>query len=268
VDKIENWTIAVEVLEGNATTPKTYTKTLNVSKKLKPGEIHKIKLPKFSSTEAWNPTMSKWITELRDYKNIYLTELSLPGAWYALGKEYQEDGHTAESLWNAGVRAFAVECRSKSPFKLLSDSNPNSVAISGTGHGHDVNGSYYDGTEIRTVIKSLADEAAATLKYDDEGNIVDGEFAVLVLSYADGGDGGHRSKDYAYFINGIKNEINNSGVLVPKATIVNDIINLGIFILTDVDDIPSTKISAPFISKTNPKIINIINLIMLSTSLL
>jgi hypothetical protein len=45
------------------------------------------------------------------------------------------------------------------------------------------------------------------------------------------------------------NEINNSGVLVPKATIDKEIINLGIFRLLDVEAIPSTNRSAPFIKR-------------------
>lgn len=212
VNSLENWTIKVDYLDGEN---KAYfkTKTLNINKQLKPGEIHQIKLPVFKSTTAWIPNMAKWITQLEDYKNIYLTELSIPGAWYGLGKDdgtYQASGHTAASLWNAGVRAFAVECRTSSEFKVFKDANPEAVVISGTGSPHDINSSYYGGTKLRTVIKSLADAAAATLVYNDNKEIIGGEFAVLVLSYADGGKGGHRAKDYAYFINGIKSEISNS----------------------------------------------------------
>lgn len=215
VTSLSDWNVAVEVLEGTDTQTKTYTKTLNISKPLIPGDIHKIKLPTFTSKTAWVPDMTKWITQLEDYQNIYLTELSLPGAWYGLGKDdgtYQAEGHTATSLWNAGVRAFAVECRTSSEFKLLSNANPEAVVVSGTGSPHDINQSYYGGTKLRTVIKSLADKAAASLVYDENKNVIGGEFAVLVLSYADGGNGGHRPADYAYFINGIKSEMTNSGV--------------------------------------------------------
>ena len=44
-------------------------------------------------------------------------------------------------------------------------------------------------------------------------------------------------------------EINSSGVLVPKATILKEIINLGIFKLVLVEAIPSTNKSAPLINK-------------------
>lgn len=214
VTSLQDWTIKVDYLDGEN---KEYsqTKTLNIAKPLIPGDIHQVKLPVFKSETAWIPDMTKWITQLEDYQNIYLTELSLPGAWYGLGKDdgtYQAEGHTATSLWNAGVRAFAVECRTSSEFKLISNANPEAVVISGTGSPHDVNQSYYGGTKLRTVIKSLADKASASLVYDENKNVIGGEFAVLVLSYADGGNGGHRTADYAYFINGIKSEMTSSGV--------------------------------------------------------
>ena len=50
-------------------------------------------------------------------------------------------------------------------------------------------------------------------------------------------------------------EINSSGVLVPKATILREIINLGILILADVEAIPSTNKSAPLINRKKPIIV-------------
>jgi hypothetical protein len=78
---------------------------------------------------------------------------------------------------------------------------PSSIVISGTqdnaflGIGDYTTG----GTKIREVIKSIADEVAET-----------DEFAVLVLSYADGGSDGQRAKDHNFFINGVKAEIEAS----------------------------------------------------------
>lgn len=217
VKTLDGWKVTMEVLEGTDEKIKSYTKIFTGSKgatALAPGKVHKLKLPKFSEIQAWNPPTNAWIPTLEDYKNIYLTELSLPGAWYSLGKDdggYQAIGSTATSLWNAGIRAFGVECRSATSGRY--DTTPSAVVISGTGSNYSgLLGykHYYDGTKIRTVIKSIADAAAASLKTDSNGN-VDGEYGVLILSYADGGSGGHRTEDYAYFINGIKTEIANSG---------------------------------------------------------
>lgn len=49
---------------------------------------------------------------------------------------------------------------------------------------------------------------------------------------------------------------------------VREMMILGIFKFMDVDDIPSTKRSAPFIKRKNPIITEIIYLIILSTFLL
>lgn len=222
VESLNNWKIAVEVLEGIDATTKTYTKTFSVSGSstaLVPGKIHKIKLPRFSSVEKWEVNPGKWIPTLEDYKNIYLTELSLPGAWYSLGKNdggYQATGSTATSLWNAGIRAFGVECRSATP--RLSNSTLDRVVVSGTGSNAKEGvlwgdyTYYYGGDRLSDIIGSIATAAANSVKKDDEtGEVTDGEFAVLVLSYADGGGAGHRAQDYAYFINGIKTEIAQSG---------------------------------------------------------
>lgn len=245
MEELSGWTVSFEVLEGTDTETKTYTKTLNINKQLLPGQIHKIKLPSIYSTTAWTPILSKWITTLYDYKNIYLTELSLPGAWYAgapTDEDYQATSDVS-TLWNAGVRAFATECRSSSTLTWngLSPSYvPSSIVISGT-QDNGVLGNYTTGgTKIRTVIKSIADAVATTVKTDENGN-QDGEFAVLVLSYADGGNDGHRDQDHAYFINGVKTEIANSGATniysdaITSKTTVKDVLGK-LIIKVNVDD--------------------------------
>lgn len=245
--KINGWTFTVEYIDGNSTVATTKTKTLNVDKELKPGMIHKLKMPIFPTQEAaWDPEMGEWITTLYDYKNIYITELSLPGAWYAgapTGDGYQATNSFA-TLWSEGVRAFAVECRSAIPSISFSDTSPNRVVISGTGSNSTglIGGKYYyGGTRISTVIKSIADQVASAVTKDASGTIIDGEFAVLVLSYADGGEGGHRDQDHAYFINGIKSEIDEAGVSniytgpVTANTTVYDVLGK-LIIKVNVDD--------------------------------
>lgn len=251
--KLHDWTVSVAVLEGTATATKTYTMKLNVDNpetekveqlELAAGKVHKVKLPKFSSKTAWDPDMSEWISTLYDYKNIYMTELSLPGAWYAgapmnnqkPSENYQSTDNIA-TLWNAGVRAFAVECRtsSSSPtLGLFGGGTPEDVVISGTGSNSSSQQQggyfYYNGTQIRSLIKSLATQVASSK-----------EFGVLVLSYADGGKGGRRDVDYSFFINGIKTEIANAGVSniytgpVTDSTTVEDVIGK-LVIKVNVDD--------------------------------
>ena len=244
--KINDWTLKVEYIDGNATEATTKTKALNINQELKPGMIHKIKMPIFPTQKAaWDPNLGEWISTLYDYQNIYITELSLPGAWYAGGKIYTTDWfgndesyqnyqetNDFETLWSDGVRAFAVECRTSS---TRSGSlwggytyTPSSVVVSGTqsNSGEACTG----GTQIRTIIKAIADQVASS-----------NEFGVLVLSYADGGTSGHRDEDHAYFINGVKTEIANSGATniytekVDANTTVADVVGK-LIIKINVDD--------------------------------
>lgn len=102
----ENWTF------------KIYTDGGNFVKKLKPakaesaslvaGQIHKldIKGTTIKENPQFDPT--KWITQIP--RNVYLSELSVPGAWYCTNGEYQLTT-TLEDQYNIGVRAFNIDCR-------------------------------------------------------------------------------------------------------------------------------------------------------------
>ncbi len=229
VSNLKDWKVEVNTSAG------TFSKTLSdQTGELKPGLVHKIKLPKLNyASQEWTYNTANWITSLPDYTNIYLSEISLPGAWYAGSTEGVSDGtgyqatSSITDLWGAGVRAFAVECRSYTPrsgilgLGNLTNSSPTRIALSGT--GTDKNGAYTSpelgsSTYISSIISSVA------------GSIKEDEYGVLVLSYADGGSGGHRALDYQYFINGIANEITQSRATniysgsIDKNTTVNDVL--------------------------------------------
>lgn len=217
VSSLEGWTVAVNTSAG------TFFKTLTgqpaaEAGELKPGMVHKLKLPQLSyASEEWVYSKDSWISSLPDYKNIYLSEVSLPGAWYAGSstKENYQATNDITTLWNAGVRAFSVECRTSSVFRL--SWVPNRVVISGSG-SNTLTNAYRDGTEISKIIASIASA------------INPNEYGVLVLSYADGGSGGHRDEDHAFFISGIANEITQSGATniyageITANTTINDVL--------------------------------------------
>ena len=238
----------VEVNTSAGTFSKTLTETDKDGKKtdLIAGQVHKIKLPPLKyATQEWVYSTSDWTTSLPDYTNIYLSELSLPGAWYAGATEGVSDGtgyqatSSITDLWNAGVRAFAVECRSYTARTgwlgggNLTNSEPSRIALSGT--GTDKNGAYTSPTlGSCTYLSSIISSVAGVIKSN--------EYGVLVLSYADGGDGGHRTLDYQYFINGIAKEITQSGATniysgekLDKNTTVKDVLGK-LIIKVNVDD--------------------------------
>ena len=216
VKSILGWTIAVNTSAG------TFTKTIKDSDltgkntALAPGQVHKIILPTLNyASQEWVYSLDSWIPTLPDYTNIYLSELSLPGAWYAGSDEAYQATSNITTLWNAGVRAFAVECRTSSGHW---SGTPEYICISGTGSNTSLADWYYDGTNITTVLAGIK---TALASHTDE-------YAVLVLSYADGGNDGHRAEDHAYFLQGVANALSGYSDIVysgpiTKNTTINDV---------------------------------------------
>ena len=212
VANLKDWTVAVNTSVG------TFSKALtNKTGELKPGLVHKVKLPELDyATGEWVYDTQNWITSLPDYKNIYLSELSLPGAWYVTDKDYQGNNQTIENLWSSGIRAFGLECRSSTNGLFQYDL----THVVGSNSGNNAATHYYDGTPVATYIKNI----------ETELNKHQNEYAVLVLCYADGGRSGVSEKDYKYFIQGVTKEIQDANVSViyeneitPNTTI-NDVL--------------------------------------------
>lgn len=68
------------------------------------GQIYPVKLNYFQMA-GQTFDLKKWIGQLDP--DIYISELSIPGAWHAANTNYQ-GAHTMKELYNAGVRAFEV----------------------------------------------------------------------------------------------------------------------------------------------------------------
>ena len=206
VESILGWKIAVNTSAGTFTKTIKDTDLTGKNTALAPGKVHKIKLPplKYASQE-WVYSLDSWIPTLPDYTNIYLSELSLPGAWYAGSKESYQATSSITDLWNNGVRAFAVETRTTATTGVGTAAiAPNGIALSGsqdnsldtyeagtnslgTGSSSKAKVSF-NGTSIATIITNIANQ----VKSD--------EYGVLVLSYADGGNSGHRPVDYGAWL--------------------------------------------------------------------
>lgn len=235
---LAGWKIEVNTSAG--TFSKTLTETDKEGKKtdLIAGQVHKIKLPTLSySSQEWKYYLNNWITSLPDYTNIYLSEISLPGAWYAGSTESYQKTNDIATLWENGVRAFAVETKTVTGGRydaipsgvVLSGSGSNSASYltydSGTNSLNSTSGSkgrvYYNGTNISTIIQSVAQQVRSD------------EFGVLVLSYADGGASGRRYVDYGAWLQLLYDAYNGLGATVKEKiyqgqvtanTTVNDVL--------------------------------------------
>lgn len=255
VTSLDGWIVKANVRTGADNTKTTYKKTIatatDKSTALIPGLVHKVKLPILPTGDAWEYKPGEWMPQLPNYRNIYLTELSIPGAWYAgapiedddddgIGDSYQATADI-EALWNAGIRAFAVETRTATSSGL--SAIPEGVKISGTANNSTITQQtginsllykdgidlepYYDetkkvnygGTNLSEIIDKVAEQ------------VTDKEFAILIISYADGGSGGHRNVDYGAWLNLISTEINNASYKskiytgsINKNTTVNSVL--------------------------------------------
>ena len=85
------------------------------------GQMHKVTIPQKTIEHTVTIPMDSWMRYIP--RNVYLSELSVPGAWYCMDSKYQgsiginsdtdndgiDDGLMA--LYKSGVRAFNIDCR-------------------------------------------------------------------------------------------------------------------------------------------------------------
>lgn len=103
----KDWKIQV------VTTNKTFTKSLafgtEAKTNLAPGMVHELPgLPKLDEgTAEWSVT--DWMKNIP--RNVYLSEVSIPGSWNSLNKDFQGTNPSISTQYNKGVRAFHLDTR-------------------------------------------------------------------------------------------------------------------------------------------------------------
>ena len=163
----DSWKLEVTTAEGAV-----YTTSLKGTGngKLEPGMIHRF-LGQLPSLPA-RPTPldpSNWMVNIP--RNVYLSEISIPGSWNSLNKDFQyaADGSStlgfsdAEQIaaikaqYKVGVRAFHIDTR----WKAQSKKGPVtglSVANGGTGRTYDMSGGKVmkdDNVTFKTVLNTI-----------------------------------------------------------------------------------------------------------------
>lgn len=99
---IDGWKITISTDQGS------FTKTLTTSSELVAGEVHKIVLPTLApDTKEWD--VSEWMTYIP--RNVYLSEVSIPGSWNSLNADFQGTGTDLQTQYDNGVRAFHLDTR-------------------------------------------------------------------------------------------------------------------------------------------------------------
>lgn len=164
-DSVKEW--KVQVVANNH----VYTKTLNIDKPLAAGMIHKITLPELKpETTDWD--VSSWMKNIP--RNVYLSEISIPGTWNSLNQDCQSTTTISEQ-YNLGVRAFHLDTRwraENSPAlgNSFSFTSPTittlSVATGGSGNTYK----YDSGNLVKPSFNSFAEylqEITDNVKDDD-----------------------------------------------------------------------------------------------------
>ncbi|MEE1022673.1 MAG: hypothetical protein U0L83_06050 [Muribaculaceae bacterium] len=163
-----------------------------VNAQLLPGKVHQLpEFPPFNVDANWTFSTNSWLSTIPD--NVYVSELSLPGAWYAwdgshTGKSsifaswdknegYQISTATIAALFEAGIRAFQVETRVGFTGGAQRNLNSSTVVINGTGKNATLVDYYEEATALNDMITALQTQLE---KYKSE-------FSVLAISYSDGG---------------------------------------------------------------------------------
>ena len=100
---------------------------------LVPGMIHRLpEFPSFSSP-VWD--VSNWMKNIP--RNVYLSEISIPGSWNSLNPDFQGANPNIEEQYNAGVRAFHLDTRWRATDDWLGWAGNSPITNLGIANGGD-----------------------------------------------------------------------------------------------------------------------------------
>lgn len=241
----ETWTIS---LAGSATSTN--------GNQLQPGKIHRIKkLKELNINSKWDA--SKWMEYIP--RNVYLSEISIPGSWNTLNVDHQKvsDSENAsllaeiESEYTAGIRAFHLDARWGADRSWRGTYTKTGLSLACGGGGLIGNTYTINGKKVmkNSVIKfSTALDAIA-------GYVKPKEYMIVFCTFAQGsydgfGDGESWMEAVSSACENITNKDNIfDGSLITKETVIDDVLGKVIVIVncasevTDIshDALPSSS---------------------------
>lgn len=159
----EKWKLEVTTAQGIYTIP---LKGTTRDGKLMPGMIHRFKgkLPSLPARDDWDP--SNWMAKIP--RNVYLSEISIPGSWNSLNKEFQYAADGSSKLdvnsvekqkaaiiaqYNAGVRAFHIDTRWKAAYTVIPAYTVTGLSVANGGSGRTYTMGGTGGTKRGKVMK-------------------------------------------------------------------------------------------------------------------
>lgn len=174
-----NWKMTIHLASGA-----TFTKTLKLTGKgensntLVARKVNKVpQLPEmYNSTSDWNP--ANWMVNIP--RNVYLSEISIPGSWNSLNQDSQGSDDTDTDIatqYANGIRAFHIDTRWR-----RTGYYGNYQYTLGTADGHSgTTGS--DGSKYMTGSTNLTFEKSLSRITEKS---VDNEYMVVFVTFAQG----------------------------------------------------------------------------------
>lgn len=181
----ETWVVQVETQKGsfnyNIVPQKINADgtTEAVDAKLAVGKIHKVPVGVKRVTFDFDLLASEWMKYIP--RNVYLSELTLPGAWYATNSDYQGTATLAD-MYAAGVRAFNIDCRVTAKagnylkgheFNLTEDGGYLAAAGSESTTEWVIGVTLSDGLHVEDAMSQIAEQ------------VKDDEFIMVILTIAE-----------------------------------------------------------------------------------
>lgn len=194
----ENWSIEVGTSIGVSYELPIRTTASAESRTLKPGEVHILPdLPPLKS-EEWDA--ATWMRNLQ--RNVYLSEISIPGTWYSRHSKYQPVSNSLTAQYNIGVRAFHLDTRWRAsrPYLIGWQIEPLGVVDD---DNHTI---YRDGTGVTNADKFLSTDAPTfeSCLEDITNCIQPDEYMVVICTFAQGsGNETYKGKNWIQYISEI-----------------------------------------------------------------
>lgn len=174
-----DWSIQIATSNG------TFTKKLGGlsggNMTLVPGKIHRLPdLPTLDGNAEWDP--SDWMVNIP--RNVYLSEISIPGSWNSLNSDNQGEKPSITAQYNAGIRAFHIDTRWRAEYVwdwLDPGYKVKDLGVADGGTNTDLFGS-----KVMTNSTTFEATLSEITKPFQDPNKEDDEFMVVICTFAQG----------------------------------------------------------------------------------
>lgn len=187
VDGLNTKDWKIEVKANN----KSYIKTLD-SQDVVAGQIHHVTLPDLSTKQVVEWDVATWMKNIP--RNVYLSEVSIPGSWNSINNDFQTmgetDAKTIENQYKKGVRAFHLDTRWKAKYGGILGFFQSVVGL-GVADGGSTGDQYNQHVETQSANKYMSDSNNPLVE-DIIAQLVSyikttpDEYMVLLCSFAQG----------------------------------------------------------------------------------